>query len=214
MKEAKIEVVAHDAELVGFPTSALCSTITASAKVCTAQDQDVNPDELDKHKEFVRKLMQWGHYSPMEFVDLTFYLTTSRAVANELVRHRMASYMQESQRFVKYDNGLQVIMPATVKDTLEDALWREQVSDAYDTYLFLLEKGHKPEDARTVLPMATATRMLCKMNLREFRHFICLRTAPAAWSEMRILANLMAEAFAKQFPDEVFLISDVWHKDE
>lgn len=214
MKEAKIELVAHDAELVGYPTSALCSTITAAAKVCTAQDQDVNPDELDKHKEFVRKLMQWGHYSPMEFVDLTFYLTTSRAVANELVRHRMASYMQESQRFVKYDNGLQVIMPATVKDTLEDALWREQVSDAYDTYLFLLEKGHKPEDARTVLPMATATRMLCKMNLREFRHFICLRTAPAAWSEMRILANEMAKAFAEQFTDEAFLIEDVWHKDE
>lgn len=212
MNEVKIEFVAHNAELVGFPTSALCSAITAAAKVCTAQD--TNPDELDKHKEFARKLLQWGHYSPFEFVDLTFYLTTSRAVANELVRHRMASYMQESQRFVKYDNGLQVIMPATVKDTLEDALWREQVSDAYDTYLFLLEKGHKPEDARTVLPMATATRMLCKMNLREFRHFICLRTAPAAWSEMRILANEMAKAFVEQFTDEAFLIEDVWHKDE
>lgn len=80
MNEVKIEFVAHNAELVGFPTSALCSAITAAAKVCTAQD--TNPDELDKHKEFVRKLLMRGHYSPFEFVDLTFYLTTSRAVAN------------------------------------------------------------------------------------------------------------------------------------
>lgn len=216
MAEAKIELVNHEATLSywspnEWPFSAV---ITGVAKVCTAKAENVKPREVEKNKAFVQKLMKRGHWTPSEFVDLTFYLTTSRAVANELVRHRMASYMQESQRFVKYDNGLQVIMPATVKDTLEDALWREQVSDAYDTYLFLLEKGHKPEDARTVLPMATATRMLCKMNLREFRHFICLRTAPAAWSEMRILANEMAKAFAEQFTDEAFLIEDVWHKDE
>ena len=211
MKEAKIELVAHDAELVGFPTSALCSTITAAAKVCTAQD--VNPDELDKHKEFVRKLMQWGHWTPFEFVELTFYLTTTRAVANELV-NRLVSFMQESQRYVKFEEFLPVIMPATIKGTLDEDLWRAHMRDAHDDYLFLLEQEHKTEDARTVLPMATATHLLCKVNLREFRHIIDLRTAPAAWSEMRILANEMAKAFVEQFPDETFLIEDVWHKDE
>lgn len=209
--EAKIELVKHEAELVGFPTSALCSTITAAAKVCTAQD--VNADELDKNKAFVRKLMSWGHWSPFEFIDLTFYLTTSRAVANELVRHRLMSFMQQSQRYVRYDEALPVVMPATIKGTLEADLWRAQMADAHDVYLYLLEQGHKPEDARTVLPLATATNMLAKMNLREFRHFLNLRTDKAAWSEMRILANLMAEAFAKQFPDEVYLIEDVWHKE-
>lgn len=157
--------------------------------------------------------MSWGHWSPFEFVDLTFYFVTSRAVANELVRHRLASYMQQSQRYCRYDNGLQVIMPATLRGTLEADLWRAQMRDAYDVYLYLMEQGQKPEDARTVLPLATATNMLAKMNLREFRHFLNLRTAPAAWSEMRILANLMAEAFAKQFPDETFLIEDVWHRE-
>ena len=86
--------------------------------------------------------------------------------------------------------------------------------DAHDDYLFLLEHGHKPEDARTVLPMATATHLLCKANLREFRHIIDLRTGPTAWSEMRILANEMAKAFVEQWPDETFLIEDVWHTED
>ena len=215
MAEAKIELVNHEATLSywspnEWPFSAV---ITGVAKVCTAKAENVKPREVEKNKAFVQKLMKRGHWTPSEFVDLTFYLTTSRAVANELVRHRMASYMQLSQRYVRYDEALPVVMPATIKGTLEADLWKAQMRDSHDVYLYLLEHGQKPEDARTVLPLATATRMLCKMNLREFRHFLDLRTDKPAWREMRILANLMAEAFAKQFPDEVFLISDVWHRE-
>ena len=204
----EIEVVDHFAALVLCSTGAPAILIAETARVSTQRDTD--PETC---KAFVKKLMKLGHWSPFEFVDLTFRLTTSRAVANELVRHRLASFMQESQRYVRYDNGLKVIMPATIRGTLDADLWRAQMADAYDVYLYLLEQGHKPEDARTVLPLATATNMLAKMNLREFRHFLDLRTAPAAWSEMRILANLMAEEFVRQFPDEVFLIEDVWHKE-
>lgn len=209
--KGKIELVEHSADLVGgFSKDVACSSIiTAAARVCTAQD--VNIEDVDAHKTFVRKLMQWGHWSPFEFVDLTFRLTTTRAVANELVRHRVASYMQESQRYCRYDDGLKVIVPKIIFMERGLLTWWVQVHEAYQAYLKLLEQGLKPEDARTVLPLATATSMLCKMNLREFRHFLDLRTAPAAWSEMRILAGLMAQVFAKQFPDEVFLIEDVWH---
>lgn len=205
---SKLEYVEHKAKLKSCPDEPCSKIISETAHVCTQKESDPAKD-----KEFVRKLMQWGHWSPFEFVDLTFRLTTSRAVANELVRHRLASYMQLSQRYVRYDEALPVVMPATIKGTLEADLWRAQMRDSHDVYLYLLEQGQKPEDARTVLPLATATNMLAKMNLREFRHFLNLRTDRAAWSEMRILANCMAEAFAKQFPDEVFLIEDVWHKE-
>lgn len=203
-----IEFLNHGAVLKTYPMRPCSAIISEAAHVCTQRTGDPAKD-----KEFVRKLMSWGHWSPFEFVDLTFSLTTSRAVANELVRHRMASYMQLSQRYVRYDESLPVVMPDTIKGTLEADLWRAQMRDSHDVYLYLLEQGQKPEDARTVLPLATATNMLAKMNLREFRHFLNLRTDRAAWSEMRLLANCMAEAFAKQFPDEVFLIEDVWHKE-
>lgn len=209
MAEAKIELVNHSAELVRFPAESPSLLIAEAAHVSTQRDTD--PETC---KTFVKSLIKLGHWSCFEFADFTWRITTLRAVATELRTHRHASFMQESQRRVRYEEALPVVMPATLKGTLEADLWKAQMRDSHDVYLYLLEHGQKPEDARTVLPLATATRMLCKMNLREFRHFLSLRTDKPAWREMRILANLMAEAFAKQFPDEVYLISDVWHKDE
>lgn len=205
----EIDVVDHFASLVLCSTGAPAILIAETARVSTQRDTDP-----ETSKAFVQKLMKWGHWTPFEFVDLTFYLTTSRAVANELVRHRLMSFVQESQRYVRYDKGLRVIVPEALRGTLEEEIWQAHMRDTYDVYLYLLEKGVRPEDARTVLPLATATNMIAKMNLREFRHFLNLRTDKPAWREMRILANLMAEAFAKQFPDEVFLISDVWHRED
>ena len=208
MAEAKIELVNHSAELVRFPAESPSLLIAEAAHVSTQRDTD--PETC---KTFVKSLIKLGHWSCFEFADFTWRITTLRAVATELRTHRHASFMQESQRRVRYEEALPVVMPATLKGTLEADLWKAQMRDSHDVYLYLLEHGQKPEDARTVLPLATATNMLAKMNLREFRHFLDLRTAPAAWSEMRILANLMAEAFAKQFPDEVYLIEAVWHKE-
>ena len=208
MAEAKIELVNHSAELVRFPAESPSLLIAEAAHVSTQRDTD--PETC---KTFVKSLIKLGHWSCFEFADFTWRITTLRAVATELRTHRHASFMQESQRRVRYEEALPVVMPATLKGTLEADLWKAQMRDSHDVYLYLLEHGQKPEDARTVLPLATATRMLCKMNLREFRHFLNLRTDKPAWREMRILTNLMAEAFAKQFPDEVFLISDVWHRE-
>ena len=208
MAEAKIELVNHSAELVRFPAESPSLLIAEAAHVSTQRDTD--PETC---KTFVKSLIKLGHWSCFEFADFTWRITTLRAVATELRTHRHASFMQESQRRVRYEEALPVVMPATLKGTLEADLWKAQMRDSHDVYLYLLEHGQKPEDARTVLPLATATNMLAKMNLREFRHFLNVRTDKPAWREMRILANLMAEAFAKQFPDEVYLIEAVWHKE-
>lgn len=170
-------------------------------------------DDLWKNRGFVERLMSWGHWSPFEFVDICFRCFTSRDVTHELVRHRLASYMQESQRYCKYDIGLDVIVPEHIlmADEHVYANWLGSLKHAHKTYKELLAEGIRPEDARTVLPGCTATRILFKCNLREFRHFLDLRTDKCAWSEMRIVARQMADAFVDAYPDHAYLIADVVH---
>lgn len=200
-----IRLVEHSAELIrateGIPSIAIAS----AARVC--KDGAENADYCAARK-LCRKLLDWGHMSPFEFFEVTFSCTTNRAVSHELVRHRLASYMQESQRYCAYDKELPVIMPFGVKAAGEQAKnnWQAQMVEAWDCYCGMLELGLKPEDARTVLPEATATKILVKMNLREFRHFLSLRTSSAAWTEMKTLAEAMLEAFLTAYPDEAYLL--------
>ena len=191
----------------------IAQVISDAARVSTSK---LVPLEKHQAEDFVRKLMAKGHWSPFEFFDLTFQCHTSRAVSHELVRHRLASYMQKSQRYVRYDEyGLKVIIPpAIASDVHNQYCFLKSVNAAYDAYKTMIAfNGAKPETARAVLPEATATTILVKMNLREFRHFLALRTAPAAWSQMRELAGMMAESFRKKFPDEMYLIDDVQPKE-
>lgn len=192
------------------------STLIANtARVCRAGESD---HTLKEDRHLCKKLMAWGHETPFEFLDLTFYCTTTRAVTHELVRHRMASYMQESQRYCSYKETLRVIPPATIKavkaETLSTSVarfdvWYQAVKNSLNAYCKLLDLGIKPEDARTVLPSCTATNIQVKMNLREFRHFLKLRLAPAAWPEMRLLAQAMTDTFRNLYPTETYLIADV-----
>ena len=207
----RIECVDHDAWIVYGPEEPRCTSLIASAaRVCTC-----STGAEDEDHALVRKLMKWGHWSPFEFVTLCWSVRTSRAVANELVRHRLASFMQESQRYVGYD-VLDVVEPVRIQrgHFLARAVWQCAQRFGFALYRLLLKLGVRKEDARTVLSTATGTRMFVQMNLREFRHFLSLRTDKAAWVEMRLLANRMARAFAKRYPDEVYLIEDVWKERE
>lgn len=209
MEEIKVELVEHSAELLRFPEKSPSLIIAEAAHVSTQKGTD--PETC---KAFVKKLMKLGHWSCFEFADFTWRVTTMRAVATELRTHRHASFMQESQRRIRYEDGLRVIVPEGIRGTLEADIWKAHIRDTYDVYLYLLEKGVRPEDARTVLPSSVAAGLIVHMNLREFRHFLSLRTDKPAWREMRILANKMAIQFGNQYPDEVFLIEDVWHKED
>ena len=182
--------------------------IAQAARVSTAKEA---PETLEECRVFVKKLVDWGHLTPLEFVSLTFRVECSRAVSHELVRHRLMSIVQQSQRYVGYD-VLVVVEPVQVGrgNVLVRAVWQCAQRFGFACYRLLLKLGVRKEDARTVLSTATGTRMFVQMNLREFRHFLSLRTDKAAWVEMRLLANRMARAFAKRYPDEVYLIDDVW----
>lgn len=205
MIENKVNLISQSAELVCTTEGTPTHVIAQSAKVCKASAETADYCEC---RRLCRKLLEWEHYSPFEFFSMSFKCVTSRAVSHELVRHRLASYMQESQRYCVYDKGLNVICPAAIREAKQTDIWLAGVQEAYHVYLSLIYAGVKPEAARTVLPEASATTILVHMNLREFRHFLELRTATSAWGEMRALSRLMAGALLSKFPDEQYLIRD------
>lgn len=202
--------IGQSAELINWTNGVPSQVVAMSARVCT--DSQANLGDYCECRKLCRKLLDWGHMTPFEFFEVTFTLTTSRAVSHQLVRHRIASYMQESQRYCDYSEELFVIPPKNIERSQSDAVWnpwRQSVCQSANAYAALTSAGVRPEDARSVLPECTATKLYCKMNLREFRHFLDLRTSKAAWSEMQELAKKMRDAFTYKFPDEIYLVSHV-----
>ena len=162
--------------------------INEVARVCYRSSV---PDEIVQ-QNFVKNLISKGHESPLEFVDFTWFLTTNRGIANELVRHRLASYMQESTRYINYEN-MEVIEPEEKRGSYSAEDIEHAYGNAVMAYHELLKKGVTKQFARDVLPLGLATRMYCKMNLREFRHFLSLRLGISAHPSMRTLAQKMMQ---------------------
>ena len=173
------------------------------ARVCYKSE---TPESIITQETFIKHLIQNGHESPLEFIDFTWFIQTSRAIANELIRHRLASYMQESTRYVKY-NELELLKP------LEDACYYSYTKETFTPseleetvkhYNYLIDHGVKPEFARDFLPLGLITHIYCKMNLREFRHFLRLRLDKSAHPQMRKLAKSMVDELIKVYnKDEV-----------
>lgn len=181
------EVIEHSVELTEYSKLAFM-TVANTARNCYQSGELVN---LEKAREFVKMLIHKGHESPLEFASVTFRIITSRDVTHELVRHRLASYAQESTRYVRYSGGVQLVRPVDIPAGSEAYYtWLAACREASSAYAELLDLTKRPELARTVLPGSTKTTIIMKMNMREFRHFIKLRTSPAAHPDMRCVARL------------------------
>lgn len=198
-----IVYVKHSAVICAPDTP--CAYIANPARICYGVFRPAVANDAEANRNTVRRLIRMGHLGPLEFLDMTFWIVTTRAVANELVRHRIASYLQESQRYCRYDEKLEVILPDDLDATAE-AIMRNSIRRSYCAYLDLMGVGVKPEDARVVLPTCVATRLACHMNLRSFRNFLDLRLHKAAWREMRRLAHAMKNAFYDRYPHDGFLV--------
>jgi thymidylate synthase (FAD) len=149
-----------------------------------------------------------GHHSVLEFCDFTFHVEgISRALSHQLVRHRLASYAQRSQRYCE-ENGFEYVIPNSIKSN-KDA-FEEYVELMYtitDTYGVLLELGIPAEDARMVLPNACTTVIEIKMNLRTLIHFMNERLCTCAQWEIRELARLMKKCIVERYPQfEEYLV--------
>ena len=145
----------------------------------------------DSAEQFVRMLIKSGHESVLEHVSLTFHIICDRAIQNELVRHRLASFSVESTRFVKYDKLTIINNNPDLNNFIEN---NERM------YRLLLMTDYPPEIARTILPLCLKTELFMTANLREWRHILKLRTAKAAHPQMRFIAGQILSIFKEKLP--------------
>jgi thymidylate synthase (FAD) len=143
---------------------------------------------------FLDKIMSLGHQSVLEHASFTFGIEgISRACSHQLVRHRLASYSQQSQRYVVLKgDGLPAVLPGTVAETeRRRKIFDSAMQTCVEAYRALLEDGVPAEDARFVLPNAAETRIVMTMNARELLHFFALRCCERAQWEIRAMALAM-----------------------
>jgi thymidylate synthase (FAD) len=166
-------------------------------------------DDLKKQEEFIKKVVASGHESPLEHVKFTFAIEgVSRALTHQLVRHRIASYSQQSQRYVKAEN-FNYIIPPTIEE--DKALMNkftavmEDIQKNYDEMLEMFkQKGKSGEganqDVRFILPQAAETKIVVTMNCRELMHFFAQRCCTRAQWEIRALASKMLAMCKETLP--------------
>jgi thymidylate synthase (FAD) len=139
--------------------------------------------------KFLRARVGEGHESIIEHASVTFEIRgISRACSHQLVRHRIASYSQESQRYVDMSAPVFVVPPTIAENSEAVAVWEDCMRQVVDAYHKLRNLGARKEDARFVLPNATATLIIVTMNFRSLRHFFMVRCDKAAQWEIRDLA--------------------------
>src|SRR3990170_411644 len=156
----------------------------------------------DSAAKFVKMLINSGHESVIEHVSLTAYIITDRGVSHELVRHRIASFTQESTRFCNYSKGkfgseLTFIQPV---DFILDEFDYNELDFIEEHYTKYIKNGSSPQQARYFLPNGLKTELYMTMNLREWRHFFKLRTSPKAHPQMRALALGMLSNLRHMIP--------------
>ena len=176
--------------------------VATAAWICTHQDF---PTEADLHPDkcgpLVKRVIGYGHESILEHASFTFGIEgISRACSHQLVRYRIASFSQQSQRYVTAENAKFVLPPSIAERGIK--VDSEIIIEAYKA---LIELGIPPEDARFVLPNATETKLVMTMNARELRHFFSQRLCEKAQWEIRELA---AEIYLQCKAKEPVLFAD------
>ena len=172
--------------------------VATAARLCYAP---VGASELMESlsEERIRKvlttILEGGHLSTLEHASYTFAIDgVSRALTHQLVRHRLASFNQQSQRYVRFSEGLDTIKPQSIAENEEaNRLFDEMIERTVQAYQAFLEAGIPAEDARYILPNAAETKIVVTMNIRELMHFFSLRCCNRAQWEIRELAWRMLE---------------------
>lgn len=175
--------------------------IARAARTCYKSDGGSNEDE-----KLVRNLITKGHEAMLEFCDATARFTVDRGVSHEIVRHRIASYAQESTRYCNYSkdkfgNEITVIAPPFYEVNPElTKHWKAAMEQAERSYLAMIQDGASAQLARSVLPNSLKTEILVKMNMREWRHFFSLRADTPAHPQMREVAVPLLNECKERWP--------------
>jgi thymidylate synthase (FAD) len=176
----------------------------------TCYQSEPKSDSFEDTKIFLKKLLyEKKHDSVFEHEKITVKFICDRGVSHEIVRHRIASYSQESTRYCnyandKFGNEITVIEPCFWHNMQSDGdkytAWLQAMKNAEDSYFALINMGALPQEARSVLPNSLKTEIVCTFNIREWRHFFRLRTAISAHPQMREITIPLYNEFKKQIP--------------
>lgn len=182
---------------------AILRHIEQCGRVCYKSEHRITDGSAEK---FVRGIIKRGHEAVLEHFDITARFICDRGVSHEIVRHRMASYCQESTRYCNYSKEgfggeITVIEPIYLdKYSSGYGLWEVSCRQSEKAYFDLLNWGCTPQEARAVLPNSLKTEVVMTANLREWRHFLRLRTDPAAHVQMREVAGQLLDQLRERVP--------------
>ena len=195
-----MQIINQSWEWLQKPTRVL-EIIELAGRTCYKSEDRITSGSAEK---FVKMIVCLGHETVIEHVSASVRFITNRGVTHELVRHRLASYSQESTRYVRYSGGLQFIKPVWWDDPkysqVQKEHWKNAMEYAEKAYLEALEKGDKPEQAREMLPHAIKVEIVVTANLREWRHIFALRCSKKSHPQMEALMLGCLKGFAKEIP--------------
>ena len=183
--------------------SELLKQLERAGRVCYKSENKIEAGSAEK---FLASIIARGHESVLEHEKVTVTIICDRGVSHEIVRHRIASYSQESTRYCNYTNEkfgkeLTFIKPCFwAEDDPKYSIWKTNMQQIEDAYNELIHLGASPQEARSILPNSLKTEIVVTMNIREWRHFFKLRTASAAHPQMREIAQKMLVAFKEKIP--------------
>lgn len=184
----------------------LLKTIEIAGRTCYKSEDKITEDSAVK---FIKMLIKNGHEAMIEHNSITVKFVCDRGVSHEIVRHRIASFAQESTRYCNYSQDkfgkeITVIEPfffSNDKNNIKYLTWYYACESAERSYFTLLENGASAQEARSVLPNSLKTEIVVTMNLREWRHFFRLRCANAAHPQMREIAIPLFEEMKELLPE-------------
>ncbi|PWJ10257.1 FAD-dependent thymidylate synthase [Ruminococcus flavefaciens] len=177
--------------------------IESAGRVCYKSEDKINGDSAEK---FIKGILSRGHESVIEHVSITVRVVCDRGVTHEIVRHRIASYSQESTRYCNYTSDkfskeITVIRPIFWnKGSSQFNAWQKGMEECEKAYFSLINAGASPQEARSVLPNSLKTEIFITMNFREWRHFFSLRCSKAAHPQMQQIANMIFDLFKEKYP--------------
>ncbi|MEL7639288.1 MAG: FAD-dependent thymidylate synthase [Solidesulfovibrio sp.] len=206
-----MKIVSPSFEVMELPNgNDLLRKIEAAGRTCYKSEDKVTETSS---ADFAKKLMKLGHLSVIEHVSATVRITCDRGVSHEIVRHRLASYSQESTRYANYSNKkfggeISVVKPPFWdQNSHEYNLWVEAMENSEKAYLNLIKMGASPQQARSVLPNSLKTEIVVTCNIREWRHIFTLRCDKAAHPQMREIMIPLLTHFKTNIPilfDDIF----------
>ncbi len=189
--------------LTPVDSEAVLKHIELCGRTCYKSEKKITDESC---RTFVQSIIKRGHEAVLEHFNITVKFICDRGVSHEIVRHRLASYCQESTRYCNYSKDdfsgeITVVEPFYLQpDTLAYNAWKKACEAAEAAYFSLLDWGCTPQEARAVLPNSLKTEVVMTANLREWRHFFKLRCAPAAHPQMREVATPLLATMQKKLP--------------